>query len=193
MMRSCAGLRLVALGGLGAGRAEAHFRFARIQPPASRYQSPAALLAIYDRLRAEIARIPGVERAAIVNHEGAAGVRTDVRLPGETLEPGAEPRALYRLVSAGYFETIGQRLLRGRTFVETDMGSSSRVAVVSAHLAKRLWPADDGLGKVIRVFKQVPGRTDYGEALDVQVVGIVADATFEFPGGPAISADDRCS
>jgi putative ABC transport system permease protein len=160
---------------------------ARVQPPTSRYQSPAALLSVYERIRAEIARIPGVERVAIVNHEGDAGVRTDVRIPGQSANPGAEPRALYRLIGAGYFETVGQRLLRGRVFQDTDMASSSRVVVVSAHLAERLWPGDDPIGKYVRVSKQVPGRPDYGEPVDTQVVGVVADAIFQSPGGPGMS------
>jgi len=187
----CAGLLIrsfIELRALDAGFERERLLSARIQPPSSRFQSPSALLSIYDRVRAEVARIPGVERVAIVNHEGDAGVRTDVRIPGRNLEPAAEPRALFRLVSAGYFETIGQRLLRGRTLTDADMTGSSRVAVVSAHVAEQLWPGADGLGTFLRVIRQGPGRRGHGEPLEVQVVGIVADAVFQYPGGPAMNA-----
>lgn len=160
---------------------------ARVQPPTPRYQSPEALLALYERVRSEIRRVPGVERVAIVNHQDDAGVQTDVRIPGQGAERGAERRALYRVAGAEYFETVGQRVLRGRGFGDGDMTPSSRAAIISASLAKQLWPEADPVGKYVTLWKQVPGRPDYNEPVHMEVVGVVADAVFQSPGGPAIN------
>ncbi len=159
---------------------------ARVQPPTSRYESSEALLSLYDRVRAEIARLPGIERVTIANHVGGAGVRTDVRLPGQSAAPGVESRALYRIVGADYFATVGQTVLRGRGLGDDDMTPSSRVAVVSAHLARQLWPELDPIGKHLMISKPVPGRADYGEVVDAEVVGVVRDAEFVSPGGPSV-------
>jgi putative ABC transport system permease protein len=161
---------------------------ARVQPPISRYQSAEALVAVYERVRSEIRRLPGVERVAIVNHQDDAGVRTNVRIPGQVADRGAEARALYRVAGAEYFEAVGQRVLRGRGFGEGDMTPSSRAAVISASLAKQLWPERDPIGKYVTVWKQVPARPDYNQPVDMEVVGVVADAVFQSPGGPAIAA-----
>ena len=160
---------------------------ARIQPPITTYRTSEALQAVYDRVYDEIARMPGVERAALVNHQGLAGVRTDIRVAGQVAQPAAEPRALYRVVGADYFETIGQPVIRGRGVTSGDMTPTSRALVLNQRLAAALWPSADPIGKQVTIWKQVPDRPDYGQALDLEVVGVVADAIFQSPGGPGVN------
>ncbi len=73
------------------------------------------------------------------------------------------PEPFIRVVSDGYFEAAGIRLLSGRGFTERDRASGERVAVVNETLARTLWPGQNPLGRMI--------TTDGGR----RVVGVVAD------------------
>jgi predicted permease len=68
-----------------------------------------------------------------------------------------------RVVSDGYFESVGIRLKAGRLFTERDRASSEPVAIVNETLARTLWPGQDAIGQIVT---QDGGR---------RVVGVVAD------------------
>jgi putative ABC transport system permease protein len=79
-------------------------------------------------------------------------------------------------VSPAYFETTGIRLLKGRLFTDADRSGAPtdyfvkepyRAAVISASLAKALWPNEDAIGKCF-VIGIMHGC--------VPVVGVVTDA-----------------
>jgi len=78
-------------------------------------------------------------------------------------EPEDKTRpVLVHQVSAGYFSVLGIRFLAGRNFEPSDRESGS--IVVNETMARRLWPGESPVGKVI-----VSGKSR-------QVVGMVADA-----------------
>jgi putative ABC transport system permease protein len=81
-------------------------------------------------------------------------------------------------VDAGYFATVRQPLLRGRGFTPADMTPTSRAMVITASVASKLWPGEDPIGKPLRVIKQAPGRSDTGQPLDGEVIGVVGDVKF---------------
>lgn len=72
-------------------------------------------------------------------------------------------------VEAGYLETIGARLLAGRTIDANDREGAERVVVVSEPLARQLFPTGDPLGE--RVVFALPGA----ERQTYTVVGVSAD------------------
>src|SRR5262245_30115784 len=86
------------------------------------------------------------------------------------------PNAAMTPVSAGYFDTMGMRLRRGRLFTATDGPDSARVIVINESLAKRIWPGQDPIGKRLKQgWPETPERiTPWRE-----VIGVVADVTFE--------------
>ncbi|HEX4634082.1 MAG TPA: ABC transporter permease, partial [Gemmatimonadales bacterium] len=66
-----------------------------------------------------------------------------------------------------YFRTIGTPIVRGRGFEPADRAGAPLVTVVSAGMARALWPGQDPLGKCIRINADtVPCTT---------VVGVVED------------------
>jgi putative ABC transport system permease protein len=73
------------------------------------------------------------------------------------------------IVSPGYFEAVGIPLLRGRTFRESDAGSTNAVAIISQSAAQKIFRAEDPLGSRI----QLGGRHDAGHW--AEIVGVVAD------------------
>ena len=72
-----------------------------------------------------------------------------------------------RDVTAGYFTTLGARLLRGRFFSERDGADSAPVAIVNQAFAKHYFPDEDAVGKLIVEHNTPP--------TNIQIVGIVDD------------------
>lgn len=82
-----------------------------------------------------------------------------------------EPSRLVHLnrVHAGYFETLGLRILAGRTFTPDELASKASVVVVSESVARAFWQDQSPLGEPVP--QQIPL-----EGARPIVVGIVADA-----------------
>lgn len=58
-----------------------------------------------------------------------------------------DPRAHFRSISPGYFETLGLPLLEGRDFRETDKDGAERVVIVSQSVAQQLFPGREAVGR----------------------------------------------
>jgi putative ABC transport system permease protein len=87
--------------------------------------------------------------------------------------PASEPRGVYmsysRAAVPGYFKDIGQPLLQGREFLESDGPDAPLVCIVSSSLARHFWPNESAIGKRIkwgRIGDSRPWLT---------VVGVVGD------------------
>lgn len=80
--------------------------------------------------------------------------------------------AQYTPVAPNYFETMGISVQAGRTFSDADTLNTTRVAIVSASLARTLWPNTDPLGKSIDI--SVNGHPR-------EIVGVVNDVAFLGP------------
>lgn len=118
-----------------------------------------------ERVRA----MPAVQSAALTQRLPLSITysRDSLLVPGRHVtERDAVPTET-TVVSAGYFETLGIPLLRGRDFSTTDTPSSPRVAIVNDVLARRYWPDGDAVGQRFRV------RTWDGP--EYQIVGVSAN------------------
>jgi putative ABC transport system permease protein len=69
-----------------------------------------------------------------------------------------------RVITPGYFQTLGIRLLKGREFTESDASASGRVIIVNETLARHYFPNEDPIGR----------RLEF-DGTFCQVVGLVAD------------------
>ena len=91
----------------------------------------------------------------------------------------ARGRFLIQGGSPEYFETMGTRLLRGRTFGPADNGNSERVALVTESMAKVIWPGEDPIGKQMRIGnEQVPFTTIIGVVEDMHARQMTDDKEF---------------
>jgi predicted permease len=112
--------------------------------------------------------LPGMRAAGLTDVLPLEGDRSwQVSGKGQVYPKDRHPEAYIRVVSDGYFESVGIRLQAGRKFTERDRASSEPVAMVNETLARTLWPGQDAVGKVVT---QDGGR---------RVVGVVGDVRHE--------------
>ncbi len=135
-----------------------------------------------ERLVGEMERIPGVRSAALAGQAPIVGghSRSSV-VPLELADdPDAVTDAEYTVVTPGYFETLGIRLLHGRTFRDP-ADEPEPVVVVNESLARHFWPEDSsGSGAQSAVGKELARR---GGAL--RIVGVVSDVQMRSLRAPA--------
>lgn len=143
----------------------------RIGLPEVEYKDPPAQAEFYRQLVERLAARPEVAGAAVSNTQPTWSNRTQILI--EELPRGPDIPKIHSsrvAVSGSYFETLGIRLLQGRTFDHRDTATSQKVAVVSSKFAGRYWPGKDPLGR----------KFIYGAAADakpedwITVVGVVA-------------------
>jgi putative ABC transport system permease protein len=136
------------------------------------FSSPDARARTIDQTLTELRAVPGVRSAAVTAPAPMEAARDLMGCVPEGTQP-PEPRGVYvaymRGAGPGYFSTIGQRLLRGREFSETDRGDAPLVCIVNESFARRFWPGQDPLGKRVK-----HGRLDNSRPW-YTVVGVVAD------------------
>lgn len=142
--------------------------------PPSRYPTTVAKVQFYDRVRAAVKAMPGVEAVAYSSSAPMVmrGGVWPVGLP-ELKARGADPdehRAILRFVTPDYFRVLGVPLLQGRDIAQSDTGQARFVAVVSESFAKRYWPNGDALGRTFTfAFFE---RTIVGVVGDVRMRGL---------------------
>jgi predicted permease len=89
------------------------------------------------------------------------------------------PDADYRVVSPGYFATLGIPLRRGRDFTPRDLPKGEPVALISETMARRYWPDEDPLGKQIRL-----GGIPTGPMFTI--IGVTGDVRYQSLESPEI-------
>jgi predicted permease len=139
-------------------------------------------VAFQDRLNA----LTGVSAAGAVSRLPVTGAY-HTWSNGRTDQPNVDVPADQRVVEGRFFEALGIRVLRGRTFDASD-GATPRRVVINDRLARTLFTGEDPIGRRLRV--------SGGEAEIIGVVDDVANAPRTPP--PAIVyhlhrqfADDR--
>ena len=178
---------------------------ARMDLPEARYGGATEATAFYQELATRLDQQPGVRTAALASHVPLAGggFSISMTIEGRTSPARIEdaPVVFLRFVSAGYFRTLGARLVRGRDFSSADRVNSPAVAIVNETTAKRFWPGQDPLGQRFRLDDTEGRRRNRGrgrrrEAFRARPVtrarGLRADATDDAATLAMVAAiDDR--
>jgi predicted permease len=138
-----------------------------------RYPDARGRATLFRALIDRVAALPGVQSAGAINHLPLAGDvwGKEVDIVGAPRPPpGAGLNAVWRLIDPGYLATMQLDVTRGRGFTAQDGPGTPPVVIINEAFRRRVWPAEDPLGKLIRV-----SDGDGGPAAR-QVVGVVADA-----------------
>jgi predicted permease len=135
---------------------------------------PADLALLFDRIRDSFARIPGVESVALSMYSPLNGNNwgTNVWVDGQP-PPGPKDDNFTSMdrTTAGYFEAIGNPILRGRGITEQDTAESRHIAVVNEAFARRFFRGQDPVGKHF-------GRLESQSSRLYEVVGVAKDARY---------------
>lgn len=127
------------------------------------------------RLLEQVATLPGVRRASATNYLPLVSTRsvTGVGVPGVTPPRGETefPIQVFN-VGAGYFTTMGTKILSGREFGVGDDNHAPRVAVINDAMARRFWPGGNAVGRVITV------ASGTGKPAPYEIVGVVATGKY---------------
>jgi predicted permease len=147
-------------------------------PPAT--YTPERLNALYRNLQDRLNRLPGVQQAGLalynpLTDNWGEGIVVEGR-PATPLNE--DTTSSWDRVSPGYFQALGQPILRGRGFTEMDNQSSAPVAVVNQAFVKRFFPKEDPMDKHF-------GMDSPEYAGTFRIVGIVRDAKYTEPDKPA--------
>jgi putative ABC transport system permease protein len=144
----------------------------KIVLPESKYEEMERRSAFYTDLIQRVQSLAGVRSAAVTTnlplyrHGNSIGIGIE----GQPAPPPGQERIIVtRIVSPGYFNTMGIPLVRGRQLSEQDTDTTPNVVVISETMARRYWPGEEAIGKRIAV-----GRIRKPEDW-IQVIGVVKD------------------
>jgi len=129
------------------------------------------LTALYQQIESRVSTLPGVKAesfSAFTFHEGSWS--DNIFVPGMPNDEGVTVHQ--NVVGNGYFDTMQIPLIAGRTFSTTDTATSQRVAVISEHVAKTLFPPGNLIGRHF-------GLGDNKLENDFEIIGIVKDVKFQ--------------
>ena len=144
--------------------------------PYSSYTNP-KLDAMYRELQDRLAHIPGVERAALAQYTplqdnwGEMVIRQGHGMPNMNENVGSS----WDHVNAGYLETLGQQIVRGRSIAGQDTATSRSVAVVNEAFVHRFFkPGEEPIGAHFGL--DLPRYDNTFE-----IVGVVRNAKYNDP------------
>jgi putative ABC transport system permease protein len=127
-------------------------RLLTFETPLLRYKDFDKRVAFVNAELEKVRAIPGVTNAGAISRiplTETAGSRFYL-LAGQSRDRVSQQIALTRVVSHGYFTTVGARLREGRSFEASDRKSDSPAVVVNESFANRHYPGRSPLGERLK-------------------------------------------
>jgi putative ABC transport system permease protein len=146
---------------------------AQITLPAAKYATGDQQAHFFSEVLKRVESLPGVQSAGLAailpfsGRDAAAAVEVEGY---PTRHSEEHPISAVDGVSPNYFQAMRIPLLRGRPFTEQDGATEPGVVVISEQMARRLWFAQDPIGRRMRLRGwQLSWRT---------IVGVVGDVKY---------------
>src|SRR5262245_55698721 len=147
----------------------------RISMTRTAYENHEERLRYVNQTLERLKGLPGVESAAFVAPMPFSGgnVGSDFQIEGRPRpEPGQEPSANNRSVTAEYFQAMRIPLRKGRYFTEQDHRGGVGAAIINESLASRYFANEDPLGKHI---SHIGANQNVGDPEQWEIVGVIGD------------------
>ncbi len=114
-------------------------------------KTPTQVVNFYQEAARRIRELPGVQNVSIGNavpwRAGDVDFGLQFGVDGHVPASGEEhPRARVRVVTPGFFATLGRPILAGRDFTDADRKDGEQVIIVSESFAHRAFPSGNPLG-----------------------------------------------
>jgi len=142
-----------------------------VAPELNRY-TPEQTVALAERLRENIAALPGVssvsgsEMPLLANSDSSANITAE----GYTVSEDADTNVEQNWIGPNFFATLGIPLLSGREFDNRDTSNAPKVAIVGEKMAEIYFHNQNPIG---RHFAFGAGN---GVHPDIEIVGVVKDS-----------------
>ena len=145
--------------------------------PALNGYSTERLKLFYRQLLQNVRAMPGVKSASFALVPLLSGGEWDssMGVEGHQAAEDEDIQAFMNGISPGYWQAMGVTLLEGRDFDARDTGSKINVAIVNQKFAQHYFGQQSPIGRHVG-FGGGPKTK-----LDIQIVGMVADALYEGP------------
>ncbi|MGC2108211.1 MAG: ABC transporter permease [Candidatus Korobacteraceae bacterium] len=151
-----------------------------INPPLASY-TPERLDALYREIEDRLMQLPNVQNVSLALYSPLSGDNWGemVAIEGKAdPKPVDENAASWDRVSRQYFSSIGQSIVRGRDFDQTDTSASRPVAIVNEAFVRQFFKNEEPIGKHF-------GLDMARFAGTYEIVGVVHDAKYSDPDRPA--------
>jgi predicted permease len=164
-------------------------------PVMSYGRTPEQVVAFYQEIIRQIEQLPGVARVSVgslVPWRDARGqsLGGQFSVEGYAKEDGEEdPRARNRVVSPGFFATLGVPMIAGRDLNENDRRDGEKVVIVSQSVAQRMFPSvADAVNRRLMLTDKVLLQFCSACGAPRRIVGVTADIDDEnIVPGPAMT------
>jgi predicted permease len=146
-----------------------HLITMRVRAPFSAYEKDEKALALQRKLVDEIKSLPGVTSVALADILPLTfnGNTNWIRFVGRAYN-GEHNEVIERAISPDYFVTLQARILRGRSFTDSEDLGKPDVVVINQTLANKYFPGEDPIGQRF-------GDTALDPKSLKQIIGIVDD------------------
>lgn len=141
----------------------------RIAPVLNGY-SGARSAQIFSRLESDLGAVPGVRAVIGARVPVLAGNNwdNDMAVQGFPKTPDTDADSYYNAVGPGFFRGMGETLIAGREFTQTDVLGAPRVAIVNESFTKKFKLGANAVGKMV----------GQGDSLTHLIVGVVKDSHY---------------
>ena len=156
-------------------------------PPGGLGRTPAESRAFFRQVRERLGAFPGVTQVVVGSNvpwrDVGGGPTRLVPRPGgmqfaidgaAVPTSGDKPQARGRAVSPGFFTALNIPVLAGREFTDEDTAGQERVVIISAAIARQLFPGQDAVNRQFRWSDTVAKLVGMSEE-PRRIVGVVGD------------------
>jgi len=132
-----------------------------------------------------VGSLPGVRAVAVGDCTPGQNVAIATLVFGDRAnDPNHAPPAEGCWASSDFFHVSGTPLIRGRFFNSGDNADSAPVVIIDEQAARRYWPGENPIGKLIGVNYTGPGRVGTSAPRMREIVGVVQGMKFGSPESP---------
>ena len=147
-----------------------------VRLPGARYSEDAQLIDFFNQATQRVQHLPGVRSAGMINFlplYGGLGSATGFKIEGRPEPPpGQGPSTDVRVVDAGYFQTLGIPILRGRNFSDAEQREARRVVLINDAFAQKHFPNQDPIGQRVDVAM-------FEKPVITEIVGVVGNVRYD--------------
>ena len=134
---------------------------ARLTLPANRYDTPAKRQQFFAALQERLASVPALGAVAITSQPplSPGGASRTLVIEGAPAAAGVKaPTVSYVYSGPRYFDALGIRMRRGRTFADGDAWAGREGAIVDERFAEAYFPGSDPIGRRIQLRSETPAQ-----------------------------------